>query len=144
MQKGLKLNAARVAGIVALLAMLVGVRFFQEQLFYDPLVAFFKQENKILPEYDTFRLFASLFFRYALNSAISLAIIWLFFKNRPILRLSAILYGVFFIVLIAAFFIIIASEDVNLLLLFYIRRFIIQPLFLILFIPAFYYQRKMR
>ncbi|WP_374707786.1 exosortase F system-associated protein [Flavobacterium sp. J372] len=45
-------------------------------------------------------------------------------------------------VLMIAFIIVVNTEKPNLLALFYIRRFLIQPLFLILFIPAFYYQRR--
>ncbi|MFY7758816.1 MAG: exosortase F system-associated membrane protein, partial [Flavobacterium stagni] len=28
--------------------------------------------------------------------------------------------------------------------LFYLRRFLIQPLFLLLFVPAFYYQKRIK
>ncbi len=133
-----------MAGILLLLILLVAVRLFQENLFYDPLLPFFKTENKVLPDYSSFKLFAGLAFRYFLNSIFSLAIIYLAFKDRGIVRLAAILYGLFFVVFITAFFIIINTDDVNLLLLFYIRRFLIQPLFLILFLPAFYYQKIMK
>ena len=133
-----------MAGILLLLILLVAVRLFQENLFYDPLLPFFKTENKVLPDYNSFKLFAGLAFRYFLNSIFSLAIIYLAFKDRGIVRLAAILYGLFFVVFITAFFIIINTDDVNLLLLFYIRRFLIQPLFLILFLPAFYYQKIMK
>jgi exosortase F-associated protein len=125
--------------------MLVLVRLFQEQLFYDPFLHYFKGENyhgKPLPQYDNLRLGLSLFFRYGLNTLLSLGILWLVFKDKSILKLSGVLYGVFFIVLIAAFYIVLSADDPNMLVLFYIRRFIIQPLFLILFIPAFYYQNK--
>ena len=39
---------------------------------------------------------------------------------------------------------IIKFGETNKMNLFYIRRFIIQPIFLILFIPAFYYQKKIK
>lgn len=133
-----------MAGILLLLVLLVAVRLFQENLFYDPLLPFFKTENKVLPNYNSLKLFAGIAFRYFLNSIFSLAIIYLAFKDRAIIRLAAILYGLFFAVLITVFFIIINTDDVNLLLLFYVRRFLIQPLFLILFLPAFYYQKIMK
>ncbi|MBD2001699.1 exosortase F system-associated protein [Trichocoleus sp. FACHB-40] len=84
----------------------------------------------------------SLFLRYALNTLLSLGIIGLIFKDKSILKMCSILYTAFFIILIAAFYIVLNTNDPNMLVLFYIRRFIIQPLFLILFIPAFYYQNK--
>jgi exosortase F-associated protein len=95
-----------------------------------------------LPQYDAVRLGLSLFFRYTLNAILSLGIIWLFFKDKGILKLSSLLYAGFFIILITAFYIVLSANEPNMLVLFYIRRFIIQPLFLILFIPAFYYQNK--
>ena len=144
MQKKVRLNAVAIVGVAILLILIVLVRAFQEQLFYDPLLAFFKTESKELPEYNSFKLFGGLAFRYFLNAALSLGIIYLVFKDRAILKLCTVLYLALFAVLIAVFFIIINAEDVNLLLLFYIRRFLIQPLFLILFLPAFYYQKKMR
>ena len=146
MQK-LKVGKGAIAGIIILLVLLILVRVLQERLFYDPFLEFYKGENykgKALPTYDSLKLFVGLFFRYMLNSVLSLAIIWLFFRDRTVLKLSSILYAAFFVILIAAFFIVVNSAEPNLLILFYIRRFLIQPLFLILFIPAFYYQRKVK
>jgi len=144
MQNQLKLNNKSIAGIFVLLVLLVCVRIFQKNLFYDPLIAFFESSDRVLPEYSTTQLFLSLLFRYLLNTAISIGIIWLVFKDAGIVKLTAILYGVFFALLIAGFFIIAGLQNPSLLLLFYLRRFLIQPLFLILFLPAFYYQKHIR
>jgi exosortase F-associated protein len=144
MAKGLKISAIGVAGILLLFILLVAVRFFESRLFYDPLIEFFKNENKVLPDYDTIKLLLNLAMRYLLNTLISIGIIYLIFKDRAIIKLTTLLYALFFILLISAFSIIISSEKVNLLLLFYIRRFIIHPIFLLLFIPAFYYQKTAR
>lgn len=142
MGRKLKLSGIDIAGIILLLILLVCVRLFQDRLFYDPLIAFFKADDKALPQMDTMQLLLSLLFRYALNTVFSLGILWLVFKDRGIIRLSAILYSVFFVLLIVAFIISINMDSPHLLAIFYIRRFLIQPLFLILFIPAFYYQKK--
>ncbi len=142
MGKKLKLNAADITGIIVLLVLLVAVRIWQDALFYDPLIQFYKTDAKVLPEFDTPRLCVGLLFRYAINTLLSLCILWLIFKDRQVVKLSALLYGVFFLVLISAFFFVISAESPNQLVLFYVRRFLIQPLFLILFIPAFYYQKK--
>lgn len=144
MQKKIKLKPLDVIGLIVLLVLLVLVRVFQEQLFYDPLLAFFKTESEFLPEYNSFKLFLGLLFRYTLNTLLSLGIIYLIFRDKAILKLCTYLYIAFFIIFTLALFVIMNADDVNLLLLFYIRRFIIQPLFLILFIPAFYYQKKLR
>ncbi len=131
-------------GIFVLLVLLVLVRLFEDRSFYDPLLAFFKKEGKQLPEYDSIRLFLGLAFRYGLNMLFSLGIIWLAFKDKGILKLTTILYIIFFVVLTAVLFIALNAEKPNLLLIFYVRRFLIQPLFLILFLPAFYYQKRMK
>lgn len=145
MQKKINLSAGTIAAIVLLLILIVLVRVFQNQLFYDPLLAFFKAEGQEqLPSYDITKLLGGLAFRYFLNSILSLGIIYLVFRDKAILKLCSILYIAFFVVLLAVFYIVISANDVNLLLLFYVRRFLIQPLFLILFLPAFYYQKKAR
>jgi exosortase F-associated protein len=138
-------NKPEITVFIILFTLLLLVRVYQEQLFYDPFLNYFKGENydgKPLPQYDAVQLGLNLLFRYTLNSLLSLGIIWLFFKDKSILKLSSLLYAGFFIILITAFYIVLSANEPNMLVLFYIRRFIIQPLFLILFIPAFYYQNK--
>ena len=126
-----------------MVVLLVAVRIFEDRLFYDPFLLFFKHEGKVLPGYNGFKLFLALAFRYLLNSGFSLGIIWLVFKDRAVLKLTTVLYIVFFILLIAALFMVLATDAPSHLLLFYVRRFLIQPLFLILFLPAFYYQKHL-
>lgn len=142
MLKKSSVNIISAIAVVVLVMMLAVVRFYQEALFYDPLVPFFKTDSVILPFLDMPKLLGGLTFRYVINTVLSLAILWFCFKDKNIIRLTSVLYGVFFIVLMIAFIIVINAEKPNLLALFYIRRFLIQPLLLILFIPAFYYQRK--
>lgn len=142
MQRKRNINIISAIAIVLLLVLLAVVRFYQEALFYDPLVPFFKTDSVILPFLDMPKLLGGLTFRYLINTVLSLAILWFCFKDKSIIRVTSLLYGVFFIVLMIAFIIVINAEKPNLLAIFYIRRFLIQPLFLILFIPAFYYQRR--
>jgi exosortase F-associated protein len=123
---------------------LVFIRLFEDQLFYDPFLQFFKQDykNKTLPNFEGVKLFLGILLRYSLNTIFSLAILYLLFKQKELVRFAMILYVVFFIGLLFAFFgLLYFSKQPDYLILFYIRRFIIQPLFLVLFIPAFYYQK---
>jgi len=144
MHKKFQLSKTSIAGLVVFLLLLVLVRIFQRVLFYDPLLAFFESSKKQLPPYDSLKLYLSLVFRYALNSLISLGILWVVFKDVAIVKLSAVLLLVFFIILMGVFAIVLNMQNPSLLIIFYIRRFLIQPLFLILFLPAFYYQKHMR
>lgn len=138
--QGLKLVFA-----IGLLLCFVLIRFYETVLFYDPFLAYFKGDfNQMpLPTFETFRMVLNLLFRYGLNMLISLGLIYLIFKDRMMIQFSFFLYLIAFVVLIISFFLVIKFYGShNNFLLFYIRRFLIQPLFVLLFIPAFYFQKR--
>ncbi|KOS07776.1 hypothetical protein AM493_18250 [Flavobacterium akiainvivens] len=135
------ISGIQLVGIFALIVVFACIRIFEDQLFYDPLKLFFKHEGKVLPQYDNFRLFTGIAFRYLLNGLVSVAILWVAFKDLQIVKLSALLYGVFFLLIAPALFIALKVDSPNLLLIFYLRRFLIHPLLILLFLPAFYYQK---
>ena len=140
-------NKKRLFLIVFALLGLILVRAFEDELFYDPFLTFFKSDyqNKPLPDYDSFLLFGNLLIRYFLNTFLSLVIIRFLFNDKKLVIFSSYLFLLFFIILILVFFVLLHfSERPDYLILFYIRRFLIQPLFLVLFIPAFYYQQISR
>ncbi len=140
-------NKIRALQLLFLVGLLVLVRAFENQLFYDPFLDFFKTDfaKLRLPSFNSFRLFLGLFSRYTLNTAISLGIIYILFKDVTMVKFAFALYYFFFMILMAAFFYIVyyANENSNW-ILFYVRRFLIQPIFVLLFIPGFYYQKKNR
>ncbi len=133
-----------ITWITALVILLALVRGFESQLFYDPFLDYFKKDfnSLALPYFDVDQLFLGLLFRYAINMILSLAILYVIFKEIEMIQFSSILYGFFFFLLIISFFIVLTYASEYKEILFYIRRFLIQPIFLILFIPAFYYQKK--
>jgi exosortase F-associated protein len=134
----------RILLLVLLVFLLIALRAFEDQLFYDPFLNYFKSDytNLPLPIYDPFSLFLGLFLRYFLNSILSLGVIFVLFRSLEALKFCFFLYFVFFVMLTASFFFVLYFDgNHNNLLIFYIRRFLIQPLFLILFVPAFYYQK---
>lgn len=123
---------------------LVLVRAFENQLFYDPFLSFFKSDYQEapFPEYNSARLFMGLLYRYLLNSLLSLGLLFIIFKKFQLIKFTAVLYLLFFIVLTFVFFLLINYWGAqSSWLLFYVRRFLIQPIFGLLFIPAFYYQK---
>ncbi|MFT5437893.1 MAG: exosortase F-associated protein [Ulvibacter sp.] len=142
--------------VVFLVGILVLIRGFEEALFYDPLIPFFKsiQSYESLPQFETLKLLVNIAMRFLLNTAVSLGVLWVIFQNRDVVRLSGLLYSVLFIVLFAVFCYLLvlktapvgsmekASEPDNFMDIFYVRRFLIQPLFLLILIPAFYFQKK--
>jgi len=145
MLKKIVQNKVRFIVSLFLVLILASIRSYESSLFYDPFLVFFRREfaNLPLPEFDSLHLFWSLLFRYSLNTVVSLTIIFAIFNQFELVKLSAFLYLGFFIILISAFFLILYFYgNHNNLLLFYIRRFLIQPLFVVLFIPAFFYQKQ--
>ena len=139
-----------------LVGILVLIRGFEEVLFYDPLIPFFKsvQSYDSLPQFETLKLLVNVVMRFLLNSAVSLGVLWVLFQNKDIIKLSGLMYSVLFVVLFIVFCYLIVSKSApsgsvekiskteNFMVLFYVRRFMIQPLFLLILIPAFYFQKK--
>ena len=120
------------------------IRAFEDQLFYDPFLDYFKENFKNLPfpEVNQFKLFLGLFLRYILNTVLSLVLIYALFPDVEILKFTTFMYGFFLLLLFVMFYVIIEYFSNANWLLFYVRRFIIQPIFVLLFIPAFYYQQQ--
>nr|WP_262896178.1 exosortase F system-associated protein [Luteirhabdus pelagi] len=131
--------------VFVLLIGLVAVRYFQNTLFYDPLLEFFNSEYVAsqLPKLEFGKLVSSLLFRYALNTLLSLGVIWLVFRSKEVLRLSISVYIAFLILFGGIFtFLLLQYQPGQYLPLFYVRRLLIQPILLLLLIPAFYFYRK--
>lgn len=137
-------NKIKIFQLVFLIGFFALIRAFENQLFYDPFLNYFKVENAAnYPEFEAAKLNISLFFRYFLNSIISLAILYIIFKDILLVKFSAYLFFIFFVILLISFLIILNYFDESQkMILFYIRRFIIQPIFILLFIPGFYFQKQ--
>lgn len=145
MQNNKQISTLRIGFLITLIMALVFIKIFENNIFYDPLIAYFKGnfDAMTLPKMHQIKLFASLGFRYYLNSIISLGIIYLLFKNSKTTKLAMLLYIVLGSILFISFvFILQFFDETNKMSLFYIRQFITQPLFLIIFVLAFYFQRK--
>ena len=139
-------RVTKIFGILILVTLLVLIRGFEGELFYDPLLDFFKMDYKTmpLPNMEIVKLHLGIALRYFLNGIISLSILWLIFKDREIIKISTYLYIILFVLFFVAFVFIVSDygDGGNHLLLFYIRRFLIHPLFLLILIPAFYFQKN--
>ena len=134
----------QIISIFTLVLLLVLVRAFAMTLFYDPFIHYFKNDFLLgsFPIYDSSKLFLSTLFRYSINMLLSLAILYVIFKNKQQFIFSIKFYGLAFIVLIGIYFFQLNSEFSNgYLLSFYIRRLLIHPVFLLILLPAFYYQK---
>ncbi|MBL4568506.1 MAG: exosortase F system-associated protein, partial [Flavobacteriaceae bacterium] len=84
-------------------------------------------------------------YRYVLNSLISLAIIYVAFKNIKHVKFAGFFLMLAFMILIFVFVYLLREKfEAGYLFPFYIRRFLIHPMFLLLLLPAFYYQTLRR
>jgi exosortase F-associated protein len=145
MLEQLQKNKTKVVVLGLSLFGLVLIRALEESLFYDPFLAFFKSDfkNSALPIFETVPLFLGLIFRYSLNTIVSLVILYCLFKQKQLLRFSVQLYLLVLLALLFVFFgMLFLVDPPNYLVLFYVRRFLIQPILLLLFIPAFYLQYR--
>ena len=145
MLKKLLNNKIKFFVLFLLVLVLASIRIFEKSLFYDPFLDYFKADftNLPLPIADKLNLSLSLFFRYFLNAIISVAFIQIAFKDINFTKFTFVLYGLLFVILILAFWIVLAFfADENKMELFYIRRFLIQPLFLLLFIPGYLIHKR--
>ena len=132
-------------GILFLL--LVLIRAFEDVLFYDPYLTFF--ENNYLyidsPRREVAKLVLNTSLRYVLNSLISLGILYLFFKDKSMIKFATLFFLLSYVVLLIPFlYFVINPRQEDYYLFFNIRRFLIQPIILIVLLPAFYYQKLKR
>lgn len=130
--------------ILILFGLLVAIRFFENEWFYDPYLEFFKNDYLYMdnPRREVAKLTFFTSLRFVLNTIISLGILYLFFKDKNIIKFSVVIYVIAYLILIALFmYFVLNPHQEDYYLFFNIRRFLIQPIILLLLIPAFYYNR---
>ena len=140
-------NIFKIVLLMVLFGLLVLIRVFENELFYDPYLLFFKNDYLYMdyPRREILKLTLFTTLRYVLNGVVSLAIIYLFFKDKSIVKFSVIVYTVAYLILILIFlYFVINPKQEDYYLFFNFRRFLIQPVILLLLIPAFYYYKLNR
>lgn len=130
-----------LAGFIGLIA----VRGLEGKIFYDPFLAYFKlaDQSASFPEFVWAKLIFSYLFRFGFNTFFSLVIIHFLFQNKEWTKQAFILILLVFAIVFPIYLFCIYDEfRFGYLFSFYVRRFVIQPLTLILIIPIFYYRKK--
>lgn len=125
---------------------LIAVRVVESQVFYDPFITFFKSANRhaVFPALDWSPLIVNYIFRFLLNLIFSLAVVQLLFSNKRWTVQAGVLLVLVFIITLPIYLYCIYTEfEVGYLFSFYMRRFVIQPLTLLLIIPTFYYRQHL-
>ena len=130
-----------VAFLFILLAL---IRWFENELFYDPYLLFFHNDYLYMdsPRQEVFKLVINTSFRYLLNTILSLVILYVFFKEKSLIKFSSVIYLVSYIFLIVCYlYFVLDPKQENYYIFFNLRRFLIQPIILLLLFPAFYYNK---
>lgn len=125
---------------------LVGVRMLEDAIFYDPFLNYFHEANKniSLPQFEWGKLIVSHLFRFILNLFFSCIIIHFLFKNKEWTMQGAVLITIIFAITFPIYLYCIYNQfEIGYLFSFYMRRFVIQPLILLLVVPLFYYRKQM-
>lgn len=135
-------NYTKYIVLFFLFGLLILIRVFENELFYDPYLVFFQNDYLYIdsPRRELAKLVVFTSLRYWLNTGISLAILYLFFKERSVIKFAAILYVFAFIVLMLLYlYFVVNPRQEDYYMFFNVRRFLIQPIGLLVLIPAFYY-----
>jgi len=138
-------NLPKIISVGVLAGLLILIRVFENELFYDPYLLFFQDDYLRMdyPNREVFKLTAFTTLRYLLNTVISLGIIYVIFRDKSMIKFAAILYTIAYVILLGLFlYFVLNPRQEDYLIFFYIRRFLIQPILLLLLLPAFYYFKK--
>ena len=130
------------AGILGL----ISVRFLEDKIFYDPFLEFFKADYKVaqVPDFIWGKLMLNHFFRFALNLIFSAIVVHFMFLNKKWTIQAVFLMAVAFLFFFPIYLWCLYSKmEIGYLFTFSVRRFVIQPIILLLIIPIFYYRKKL-
>lgn len=137
-------NALKWLMVVIGILGLIGVRMVEARLFYDPFLYYFQRMGEIpMPEVQWPKLIGSHLLRFGLNLLFSLVVVHFMFKNKTWTAQAAVLITLVFLITFPLYlFAVYTDFKIGFLFSFYIRRFVIQPLILLLIVPLFYYRKQ--
>lgn len=124
---------------------LILIRGLEDHIFYDPFLQFFKSadHSAVFPIFVWGKLIWSYIFRFSLNTFFSLWVVYFLFQNKVWVKQAFVLILLVFIIVFPIYLYCISDKfQFGYLFSFYIRRFVIQPLAVILIIPIFYYRKR--
>lgn len=123
---------------------LVLVYIFQLQLFYDPFQNI-RLDGGVLEahEYNVFHYIVSKIFRYVLNDGFGLIIIWGLFGDTRYLRFAVFIFLLGLLILLPLYLVLsISFYTSSAAFLNHLHRLVLNPVLMMLLIPAFYYQKS--
>ncbi|WP_194850106.1 exosortase F system-associated membrane protein [Nonlabens antarcticus] len=128
--------------VLFMLAGIIAIRFFEADLFYDPLNKYFHGNFQALPvpEMTMWKLVLSNSLRFLLNSTFSLGILWFLYKSVAFVKAGSWVYLFAFIILSIGILLLLQMDSsLAKMTLFYTRRFLIHPILLFILVAGCYY-----
>lgn len=125
---------------------LISVRMLEDKIFYDPFLNYFHEAVHNIPFLDFVwgKLILSHLFRFVLNLFFSCLIIHFLFKNKQWTIQAFIMITIVFVITFPIYLFCIHNEfKIGYLFSFYMRRFVIQPIIILLVVPLFYYRKQL-
>lgn len=125
---------------------LIVIYVFQRQLFFDPFDDFFYDPQE--PSYPVFKTFPYVFskvLRYTLNDGFALLIIWGLFMNKKYMQFAVFIFAIGLFILLPIYLILVLNFfESTYTFLNHMHRLVLNPVLMMLLIPAFYYQRSLK
>ncbi|MBP7173084.1 MAG: exosortase F system-associated protein [Cloacibacterium sp.] len=124
---------------------LIGVRVSESFLFYDPFLGYFKEIHYAqFPTFEWGKLILHYILRFSLNLFFSvMAVHFLFLNKKWTLQAIVLMVACFLFFFPMYLYCIYDRFEIGHLLSFYARRFVIQPLMVLLIVPLFYYRKAL-
>lgn len=125
---------------------LIGVRVAEEYLFYDPFLLYFKESSIRMPfpDFNWSHLVLNHIYRFLLNLIFSSAVMYALFSNRQWMFQAVFLMLIIFAVTFSLYLYSLHIEfRLGELFSFYMRRFVIHPVSLLILVSIFYYRNTL-
>lgn len=135
----------RIPLILIAVTGIILVRKFQSSLFYDPFLLYFEKDfqHLELPDYQPLAMYLSLAGRYFLNAAFTLLLLYGLFPYRKTIVNSGLVLLIGGCILFILYILLVENKfPFGYLSVFYVRRFLLQPIWLFLLIPFFFYMEN--
>lgn len=130
--------------VILAIAGLISVRILEDKIFYDPFLDYFQDANtsQVFPKFIWAKLVLNYVFRFTANSFFSLLIVHFLFQNKNWTVQALVLLVMVFVITFPVYLFCIDNRfEIGYLFSFYMRRFVIQPIVLLLIIPLFYFRK---
>lgn len=128
-----------VAGVLGLVLVYV----FQMQLFYEPFQPGVYAPPSSIKNFNRPLYIIGKIIRYLLNDGFGLLIIWGLFGNKMYMRFAVLVFFFGLLILLPAYLLLVlAFYEQSHTFLNHLHRLVLNPVLMMLLIPAFYYQNK--